>query len=97
MVILIGERQCKLVSSKFNAFEGTGTWIFEPTDGKTKVKYQFRVRTNSLLFSVLSPFVNLEKGHSAEVKQVLKELNSYLLTQGKKELELGLTNQKSAV
>jgi hypothetical protein len=61
---------------------GTGTWIFEPTDGKTKVKYQFRVRTNSLLFSVLSPFVNLEKGHSAEVQQVLKELNSYLLKQG---------------
>jgi len=77
--------------------EGTGTWIFEPTDGKTKVTYQFRVRTNSLLFSVLSPFVNLEKGHSAEVQQVLKELNSYLLKEGKKELELSLTNQKAVV
>ncbi len=62
--------------------EGNGKWIFEPTEGKTKVKYQFRVRTNSLLFSVVTPFVNLEKGHSDEVRQVLKELNSYLLEQG---------------
>ncbi len=61
---------------------GTGIWMFKPTDGKTKVKYHFRVRTNSLLFSVLSPFVNLEKGHSAEVQQVFKELNSYLLKKG---------------
>ncbi len=78
----------KLVENKSIELEvagdliGTGTWIFEPTDGKTKAKYQFRVRTNSLLFSVLSPSVNLEKGHSDEVQQVLKELNSYLLTQG---------------
>ncbi len=61
---------------------GTGVWVFEPTDGKTIVKYQFKVRTNSLLFSVLSPFVNLEKGHSAEMRQVFKELNSYLLKKG---------------
>lgn len=78
----------KLVENKSIELEvagdliGTGTWIFEPTDGKTKVKYQFRVRTNRLLFSVLSPFGNLERGHSDEVQQVLKELNNYLLTQG---------------
>ncbi len=58
---------------------GTGTWIFEPTDGKTKVQYQFQVKTNKLLFSVLSPFGNLEKGHSDEIQKVFKALNSYLL------------------
>ena len=41
---------------------GTGTWTFEPTDGKTKVQYRLNVRTNKLLFSVISPFVNLGKG-----------------------------------
>lgn len=58
---------------------GTGTWIFEPTDGKTKIQYQFNVRTNKLLFSVLSPFGNLEKGHSDEMRSVFKALNTYLL------------------
>ncbi len=58
---------------------GTGTWVLEPTNGKTKVQYQFKVRTNKLLFSVLSPFGNLEKGHSDEVQKVFKALNSYPL------------------
>ena len=58
---------------------GTGKWLFEPTDGKTRVQYQFKVRTNRLLFSVLSPFGNLEKGHSDEVQKVFKALNSFLL------------------
>ena len=29
---------------------GTGTWTFEPADGKTKVKYRSNVRTNKALF-----------------------------------------------
>ncbi len=57
---------------------GTGKWTFEPTDGKTKVRYRFNVRTNSLLFSALSLFVNLEKGHTDEVQEVFKALNNYL-------------------
>ncbi len=58
---------------------GTGKWTFEPTNGKTRVQYQFKVRTNSLLFSLISPFGNLEKGHSDEVQKVFKALDSYLL------------------
>ena len=57
---------------------GTGEWMFEPTDGNTKVQYRFKVRTNRLLFSVLAPFVNLGKGHSAEVQKVFEALNNYL-------------------
>src|SRR3989337_1409624 len=45
-------------------FEGTGKYTFEPTDGKTKVQYRFNARTNRLLFSLLSPFVNIGKRHS---------------------------------
>ncbi len=58
---------------------GTATWILEPTDGKTRVQYRFNVRTNKLLFSILSPFGNLGKGHSAEVQKVFKALNNHVL------------------
>jgi uncharacterized protein YndB with AHSA1/START domain len=57
---------------------GTGTWTFEPTDGKTKVKYRSNVRTNKALFSLVSPFVNFGKTHSDNVQRGFKALNSYL-------------------
>jgi len=59
-------------------FVGTGTWTFEPTDGKMKVQYRFNVRTNRLLFSLVSPFVNIGKGHSDGMQKGFKALNSYL-------------------
>jgi hypothetical protein len=58
--------------------QGTGTWTFEPINGKTKVQYRIDLRTNRLLFSVLSAFVNLGKEHSAEIQKVFKALNSHL-------------------
>ena len=57
---------------------GTGTWTFEPIDGKTKVQYHSNVKTNKLLFSIVSPFVNFGKGHSENVEKGFKSLNSYL-------------------
>ena len=57
---------------------GTGTWTFEPTNGKTKVQYRSNVRTNKLLFSLLSPFVNIGKGHSDNMQKGFKALNNYL-------------------
>ncbi len=61
------------------AFIGTGTWTFEPTkDGKTKVKYRFAARTNKLLFSLASPFVNIGKRHSDIMQSQFKACNSYL-------------------
>ena len=57
---------------------GTGTWTFELTDGKTKVKYRSNVRTNKALFSLVSPFVNFRKTHSDNVQKGFKALNSYL-------------------
>ena len=61
------------------AFIGTGTWTFEPTtEGKTKVQYRFNARTNKLLFSLLSPFVNIGKKHSDMTQKEFKACNSYL-------------------
>jgi hypothetical protein len=60
------------------AFVGTGKWTFEPTDGKTKVQYRFNARTNKLLFSLVSPFVNIGKRHSDTMQKEFKALNSYL-------------------
>jgi hypothetical protein len=57
---------------------GTGTWTFEPTDGKTQVRYRSNVRTNKALFSLVSPFVNFGKTHSDNVQKGFKALNSYL-------------------
>ncbi len=74
----------KIVEAKIIEMEitgdliGTATWIFESVDGKTKVQYHFNVKTNRLLFSLLAPFGNLEKGHSSEMRQVFKALNSHL-------------------
>ena len=59
-------------------FEGTGKWIFDSTDGKTKVQFRFNVRTNRLLFSLASPFVNIGKKHSDTMQKGFKALNSYL-------------------
>jgi uncharacterized protein YndB with AHSA1/START domain len=59
-------------------FVGTGTWTFEPTDGKTKAQFRFNARTNRLLFSFASPFVNIGKRHSSSMQIGFKALNSYL-------------------
>jgi uncharacterized protein YndB with AHSA1/START domain len=59
-------------------FVGTGEWTFEPTDGKTKVQYRFNVRTNRLLATLISPFVNIGKRHSDVMQIGFKALNSYL-------------------
>jgi hypothetical protein len=59
-------------------FLGTEEWTFEPTDGKTKLQYRVNARTNRLLFSVVSPFVNFGKGHSDGMQYGFKALNSYL-------------------
>lgn len=57
---------------------GTGTWAFEPIDGKTKVKYRSNVRTNKALFSLVSPFVNFGKTHSDNMQKGFTGLKSYL-------------------
>ncbi len=59
-------------------FVGTASWTFEPKDGKTKVQFRFNARTNRLLMSLFSPFVNFEKRHLDVTQKGFKGLSSYL-------------------
>ena len=56
----------------------TEEYTLESTDGKTKVRLGFSGRTNSLLVSLLSLFVNIGKGHSDMMQKGFKALNNYL-------------------
>jgi hypothetical protein len=52
----------KLVETEVEGdYEGTMTWTFEPTDGKTKVTVRWNVQPKRLL-RFLSYFVDLRKG-----------------------------------
>ena len=70
----------KLLNEEF--FEGdligTGEWTFEPFDGKTKVRFRFKVKTNSLLFTLGALRIDIGKRHSEVVKELFKIWNSYL-------------------
>jgi len=59
-------------------FVGTGTWIFEPIDGKTKVRFRWNVRPKKLSFVLASPFVDMGKIHSDVIQKGFKALNRYL-------------------
>jgi hypothetical protein len=55
---------------------GIENWTFEPIDGKTKVKLQWKGATNKLLFSFLSPIANAGKVHSESIQKGFKVLNA---------------------
>ena len=70
----------KLLQADFfeGDFLGNGEWSLEPIGDKTKVKFRFNVKTNKLLFTLVSPFVNIGKIHSDVMQKGFKALNSYL-------------------
>ena len=73
--------QAKSIEIEFAGdFVGTEEWTFEPTaDGKkTMVKHHWNGRTNRLLFSLVSPFVSMEKMNTDYTQKGFKALNSYL-------------------
>jgi len=57
---------------------GSGEWTLEPLEGKTKVRFRFNVKTNRLLFTLVSPIVNIANIHSDVMQKGFKALNSYL-------------------
>jgi hypothetical protein len=59
-------------------FIGTASWTFESIDGKTKAQHRFNARTNGLIYSIFSPFVDYKKNHSDIMEKGFKALNSYL-------------------
>ena len=56
----------------------TEKYTFESMNGGTKLKLRFNGKTNSVLVSLLSLFVNIGKGHSDMMESGFKALNNYL-------------------
>lgn len=56
----------------------TGEWVFEPIDGKTKVKYIWTGRPNTLLSSIAFRVMNTQKLHSDAIQRGFKGLNDYI-------------------
>jgi hypothetical protein len=59
-------------------FAGTGLYTFESADEGTRIKFRFNVKFNNPLATLLSPFVNIPKGHSEVMQQGFKACNNYL-------------------
>jgi hypothetical protein len=57
---------------------GAGKWTFEPTDGKTKVKFEWDVKPQRLLCVFLSLFVDMGKIRSDVMQKGFEAYNSYL-------------------
>jgi uncharacterized protein YndB with AHSA1/START domain len=71
--------EAKSIELEFSGdFVGTEEYTFEPMEGKTKMQIHLNAKTNRLSLSLVSPFVNLGKGHSANMQKGFKALNSYL-------------------
>jgi hypothetical protein len=73
--ILEGE----LIEVEFTGdFEGTGTWKFEPTDGKTRAWYRWNVKPKRFSFVFFSYFMDMGKSHSDVMRKGFEGLKSYL-------------------
>jgi hypothetical protein len=69
----------KLIETEVEGdFAGTGTWTFEPTDGKTKVRFRWNLRPKRLSFVLVSPFIDMGKIHSEVTQKGFRALNNYL-------------------
>jgi hypothetical protein len=71
--------QNKFLKAEFfkGDFLGTGEWTLEPLEEKTKVKFRFNVKTNKLLFTLVSSnFIG--NIHSDVMQKGFKALNDYL-------------------
>ena len=70
----------KLVNVEFfeGDFIGTGEWTFEPLDGKTKVRFRWKAKTNRLLLTLAARSIDIGKQHSELMQELFKIWNSYL-------------------
>jgi uncharacterized protein YndB with AHSA1/START domain len=70
----------KSIEVEYNGdFVATGEWVFEPADGKTKVKYIWKGRPNRLLVNLAFHFMDTKKLHSEAIQQGFKGLNDYIV------------------
>ena len=70
----------KLLTEEFfgGDYIGTGEWTFEPLDGKTKVRFRWKVKTNGPLLTLAALFIDIGKRHSEVVQELFKIWNRYL-------------------
>ena len=70
----------KLLTEEFfeGDYIGTGEWTFEPLDGKTKVRFRWKVKTNGLLLTLAALFIDIGKRHSEVVQELFKAWNRHL-------------------
>ena len=69
----------KLIEEEVSgSFVGTAFWTFEQINGKTKAVHGFNAKTNGVVYSLFSPFVDYKKNHSDIMQQGFKAFNNYL-------------------
>jgi uncharacterized protein YndB with AHSA1/START domain len=69
----------KLIEEEVSgSFVGTASWTFESMDGKTKAVHRFNAKTNGIVYSIFSPFIDYKKNHSDIMDKGLEALKSYL-------------------
>ena len=59
-------------------FLGTGEWTFEPADGKTRVRYRWKVRSNRFIISLLSPLLGVPQNQLNVMEAGFRGMNDYL-------------------
>jgi uncharacterized protein YndB with AHSA1/START domain len=70
----------KLIRVEFveGDFLGDGEWTLVPENGKTKIRFRWKVRPNRFLTKLMSRFVNIGKIHSKVMQAGFEGLNKYL-------------------
>jgi hypothetical protein len=69
----------KLIEEEVSgSFVGTASWTFESMDEKTKAVHRFNAKTNGIVYSIFSPFIDYKKNHSDIMDKGIEALKSYL-------------------
>lgn len=70
----------KSIEVKYDGdFDATGEWVFEPVDGKTKVKYIWTGKPTKLLGRLAFKFMDTKKLHSDAIQQGFEGLKDYII------------------
>ena len=57
---------------------GEGEWTFEPENGRTRIRFRWKVRPNRLLPKLMSRFIDIGKVHSEVMQAGFEGLSEYL-------------------
>jgi uncharacterized protein YndB with AHSA1/START domain len=77
-VVDVIENSSMLVEYFEGDFLGTGEWTFEAMNGKTRVRYRWKVRSNRLIISILAPFIGVVQSQLKVMEAGFEGMNNYL-------------------